>query len=84
MRYDTVIVGAGFAGSTLAERLACDAGQRVLVVDRRPHIGGNAYDEYDAHELRRGVRVSVAIYGVASVRASRPNFRGRRIAPDAD
>ncbi len=48
MRYDTVIVGAGFAGSTLAERLASEAGQRVLVVDRRPHIGGNAYDEYDA------------------------------------
>ncbi|WP_107963728.1 UDP-galactopyranose mutase [Sphingomonas sp. PP-CE-3G-477] len=47
-RYDTLIVGAGFAGSVLAERLASDSGQRVLVVDRRPHIGGNAYDEHDA------------------------------------
>jgi UDP-galactopyranose mutase len=47
-RYDTLIVGAGFAGAVLAERLANDSGQRVLVVDRRPHIGGNAYDEYDA------------------------------------
>ncbi|WP_374945012.1 UDP-galactopyranose mutase [Sphingomonas sp.] len=47
-RYDTLVVGAGFAGSVLAERLAADAGQRVLVVDRRPHIGGNAYDEHDA------------------------------------
>lgn len=47
-RYDTLIVGAGFAGAVLAERLAADGGQRVLVVDRRPHIGGNAYDEYDA------------------------------------
>lgn len=46
--YDTLIVGAGFAGSVMAERLAADAGQRVLVVDRRPHIGGNAYDEHDA------------------------------------
>ncbi len=47
-RYDTLIVGAGFAGAVLAERLAADSGQRVLVVDRRPHIGGNAYDEHDA------------------------------------
>jgi len=47
-RYDTLVVGAGFAGAVLAERLAADSGQRVLVVDRRPHIGGNAYDEHDA------------------------------------
>jgi len=47
VRYDTVIVGAGFAGSTLGERLASQAGQRVLVIDRRPHMGGNAYDERD-------------------------------------
>ena len=46
--YDWLIVGAGFAGSVLAERLAADAGQRVLVVDRRDHIGGNAFDMYDA------------------------------------
>lgn len=45
--YDTLVVGAGFAGSVLAERLASQAGQRVLVVDKRPHIGGNAYDRYD-------------------------------------
>ncbi|MFK7602000.1 UDP-galactopyranose mutase [Deinococcus sp. SM5_A1] len=44
--FDYLIVGAGFAGSVLAERLA-SAGQRVLIVDRRPHIGGNAYDRYD-------------------------------------
>ena len=47
-RYDTLVVGAGFAGAVLAERLAADAGQRVLVIDKRPHIGGNAYDEQDA------------------------------------
>ena len=45
--FDTLVVGAGFAGSVLAERLASKAGQRVLVVDKRPHIGGNAYDRYD-------------------------------------
>jgi len=45
--FDTLVVGAGFAGSVLAERLANVLGQRVLVVDRRPHIGGNAYDRHD-------------------------------------
>ncbi|SMQ93915.1 UDP-galactopyranose mutase [Xanthomonas fragariae] len=45
--FDYLIVGAGFAGSVLAERLATGLGKRVLVVDRRPHIGGNAYDFHD-------------------------------------
>ena len=43
-----VIIGAGFAGSVVAERLA-SAGHQVLVIDQRPHIGGNAYDEPDTH-----------------------------------
>ncbi|MDP9128305.1 MAG: UDP-galactopyranose mutase [Pseudomonadota bacterium] len=43
-KYDWLIVGAGFAGSVLAERLARQAGKRVLVIDKRPHIAGNAYD----------------------------------------
>jgi UDP-galactopyranose mutase len=47
MMIDYLIVGAGFAGSVLAERLASAAGKRVLIVDRRDHIGGNAYDHYD-------------------------------------
>ena len=46
--YDYLIVGAGFAGSVLAERLASQHGASVLLIDRRPHIGGNAYDETDA------------------------------------
>jgi UDP-galactopyranose mutase len=45
--FDYLIVGAGFAGSVLAERLANTQGARVLVIDRRPHIAGNAYDHYD-------------------------------------
>ncbi|WP_312929450.1 NAD(P)-binding protein, partial [Stutzerimonas nitrititolerans] len=45
--FDYLIVGAGFAGSVLAERLAAGLNKRVLVVDRRPHIGGNAYDYHD-------------------------------------
>ena len=45
--YDALVVGAGFAGAVMAERLA-SAGQTVLVVDRRPHIAGNAYDHLDA------------------------------------
>jgi UDP-galactopyranose mutase len=45
--FDYLIVGAGFAGSVLAERLAAGSDRKVLVVDRRPHIGGNAYDHHD-------------------------------------
>jgi UDP-galactopyranose mutase len=46
--FDYLIVGAGYAGSVLAERLSSQLGKRVLLVDRRPHIGGNAFDEKDA------------------------------------
>jgi UDP-galactopyranose mutase len=45
--FDYLIVGAGFAGSVLAERLASVAHKRVLVVEKRNHIAGNAYDCYD-------------------------------------
>jgi UDP-galactopyranose mutase len=46
-RYDTLIVGAGYAGSVIAERLATQLGHRVLIVERRDHIAGNAYDYVD-------------------------------------
>ena len=45
--FDYLIVGAGFAGSVLAERLASQLGKKVLIVDIRNHIGGNAYDHYN-------------------------------------
>jgi UDP-galactopyranose mutase len=49
--FDYLVVGAGFAGSVLAERLARLCNQNVLLVDRRPHIGGNAYDHYNEHGI---------------------------------
>jgi len=45
--FDYLIVGGGFAGCVLAERLASQLDKRVLIVDRRNHIGGNAYDHFD-------------------------------------
>ncbi|WP_375399022.1 UDP-galactopyranose mutase [uncultured Sphingomonas sp.] len=46
--YDIMVVGAGFAGAVMAERLAAGSGKKVLVVDRRPHVAGNAFDRLDA------------------------------------
>lgn len=46
--YDWLIVGAGFAGSVLAERLASQRNETVLVIDKRDHIAGNAFDYKDA------------------------------------
>ncbi|MDX6710696.1 MAG: UDP-galactopyranose mutase [Blastocatellia bacterium] len=45
--FDYLIVGAGFAGSVIAERLASGSNKRVLIVDKRPHIAGNAFDHYN-------------------------------------
>jgi UDP-galactopyranose mutase len=47
--YDALVVGAGYAGSIMAERLASQCGHRVLIIDRRDHIAGNAYDYADEH-----------------------------------
>jgi UDP-galactopyranose mutase len=46
--YDFLIVGAGFSGAVLAERLAAELNRKVLVVEKRSHIAGNAYDCYDS------------------------------------
>ncbi len=51
MKYDYLIVGAGFAGSVMAERIASQLNKKVLIVEKRNHIGGNAYDEYDEHGI---------------------------------
>lgn len=51
MRYDAIVVGAGFAGSIMARELAEREGARVLVVERRGHIAGNMYDEPDEHGI---------------------------------
>ena len=45
-KYDFLIVGAGFAGSISARELA-ELGYRVLIIDKRDHVGGNAYDYFD-------------------------------------
>lgn len=50
MKVDVLVVGAGFAGSVIAERCAV-SGKSVLIVDKREHIGGNAFDEFDRHGL---------------------------------
>jgi UDP-galactopyranose mutase len=49
--FDYLVVGAGFAGAVVAEQMARNFGRKVMVVDRRPHIGGNAYDHYNDHGL---------------------------------
>lgn len=49
--FDYLVVGAGYAGSVVAERMARCFGKKVLIVDRREHIGGNAYDHYNEDGL---------------------------------
>ena len=51
MKYDFLVVGAGFAGSVMAERIAAQLDKKVLLVEKRPHIGGNAYDELDEYGI---------------------------------
>jgi UDP-galactopyranose mutase len=55
MEYDLLIVGAGITGATIAERASSELGWRVLVIDRRDHIGGNVYDYTDP---ATGIRVN--------------------------
>ncbi len=50
-KYDFLIVGAGFSGSVFAERAATQLNKKVLVVEKRNHIGGNAYDEIDENGI---------------------------------
>ena len=93
--FDYLIVGAGFAGSVLAERLAAGSGKRVLLIDRRPHIGGNAYRPLQRrrhpgpplraahlpHQLAAGRRLPVALHRVAALRAPRAGPGRRQLVP---
>lgn len=47
MKFDYIIVGAGFAGIVIAERIASSSNKKVLIIEKRNHIGGNCYDRYD-------------------------------------
>jgi len=49
--FDFIIVGAGLSGAVMAERIAHAMDRRVLVIEKRPHIGGNVYDRYDGHGI---------------------------------
>ncbi len=49
--FDYVIIGTGFAGSVLAERIATQLNKKVLMIEKRNHIGGNAYDSYDSQGI---------------------------------
>ena len=49
--FDYLIVGAGFAGAVVAERMARGHGKKVLLIDRRDHVGGNAYDHYNKNGI---------------------------------
>jgi UDP-galactopyranose mutase len=66
---DIFIVGCGYAGIVLAERLASQSGLHCLVVDRRAHIGGNSYDEHDA------AGVLIHKYGPHYFRTNSPRIR---------
>jgi len=46
-KYDAIVIGSGFAGATVAERLANELSKKVLVIEKRNHIGGNMYDYID-------------------------------------
>jgi UDP-galactopyranose mutase len=69
MNFDHLIVGAGFSGLVLAERLCTQLGRSCLVIDKRPHIGGNAYDHID----RAGVLIHT--YGPHYFRTNSPKIR---------
>jgi UDP-galactopyranose mutase len=68
-KFDNLIVGAGFSGLTFAERMATQRGETSLVVEKRNHIGGNAYDKYDDHG------VLIHTYGPHYFRTNSPKIK---------
>ena len=51
MKFSYVVIGAGLAGSTVAERIASQLNEEVLLIEKRKHIAGNCYDFYDEHGI---------------------------------
>ena len=51
MDFDYVIVGAGFSGAVLAERIAIQLDKKILIIEKRNHVGGNCYDEKDKNNM---------------------------------
>ena len=49
--YDSIVIGCGFAGATAARELAEKKGHKVLVIDKRSHVGGNCYDRKDEYGI---------------------------------
>ena len=49
MDYDYIIVGSGFAGTVLAERIANELNKKILIIEKRDHIGGNCFDYYNKY-----------------------------------
>ncbi len=69
MKYNNLIVGAGFSGLTFAERAATLRGETSLIIEKRNHIGGNAYDKYDDHG------VLIHAYGPHYFRTNSPKIK---------
>jgi UDP-galactopyranose mutase len=72
---DFLIVGAGFSGLVLAERLSSQLGKHCLIIEERDHIGGNAWDEYD------DAGVLIHTYGPHYFRTNSP--RSRNVFPNS-
>ncbi len=49
--YDSIVIGCGFAGAVVARELAEKKGKKVLIIDKRDHVGGNCYDKYDEYGI---------------------------------
>ncbi len=47
--FDCIVVGCGFAGAVAARRLVDEAGKKVLIIEKRNHVGGSAFDQYDEY-----------------------------------
>jgi choline dehydrogenase-like flavoprotein len=71
--FDWLIVGAGFTGAVLAERIARGLDKSVLVIDRRPHVAGNAFD--DRVPLLKGTQSDMALPGKAQKSVIYVGFR---------